>query len=237
MQFTSPVSDGAGAQLAFSQWSDGNTNNPRTITTPASPATFTANFVQQYQLTTTVSPAGAGTVSPAPGGYYNAGTPVALSATAASSYVFENWSTTANGTLTNPTNPTTATVSLSGPATVTANFGGLKTSLSGLITSKSGPQNARVWTITLSNAGPGAANAAQINSLSLTQTSGAACSPVINSAFPVAVGNIAPASTGSQVVIIDFNGCANNARFTTTFTFSANAGAVTGSRTLYNQFQ
>jgi uncharacterized repeat protein (TIGR01451 family) len=122
-------------------------------------------------------------------------------------------------------------------ATVTTNSSGeSRTSLSGLITAKSGSQNARVWTITLSNTGPGAANSAQINSLTLTQVAGAACTPVIN-AFPVSVGNIAPASSGNGAVVINFTGCPNNARFTTTFTFSANAGVVTGSRTLYNQFQ
>jgi len=219
----------------WSSWSDGGAIS-HTVT-PTASATYTANFNTQYQLTTAVSPTGAGTVTPTTGGYDNASTPVALTATPASGYVFKNWSTTASGTLTNPTNATTATVSLSGPATVTANFGELKTSLSGLIMGTSGPQSARAWTITLSNAGPGAANTAQINSLSLTQTGGAACSPSVTSAFPVAVGNIAPASTGSGAVTVNFTGCPMNARFTTTFTFSANAGAVTGSRTLYNQFQ
>ena len=225
-----------GTQYLFTTWSDGVTDNPRSVTLSA-PASFTADFNTQYRLTTAVSPWGAGTVSPATGRYDNPGTPVALSATAANGYVFQYWTATSGGVLTNPTSATTATVSLSGPATVTANFGELPTSLSGLITRTSGPRRARDWTITLSNTGPGAANAAQINSLTLTQTGGAACSPAVTSAFPVRVGNIAPASTGSGEVIINFTGCPNNARFTTIFTFSANAGAVTGSQTLYNQFQ
>jgi len=232
---TNPQAGTSGTQYMWSSWSDGGAIS-HTVT-PTASTTYTANFNTQYQLTTAVSPTGAGTVTPTTGGYDNASTPVALTATPASGYVFKNWSTTASGTLTNPTNATTATVSLSGPATVTANFGELKTSLSGLIMGTSGPQSARAWTITLSNAGPGAANTAQINSLTLTQTGGAACSPAITSTFPVSVGNIAPASSGSGAVTINFTGCPNNARFTTTFTFSANAGAVTGSRTLYNQFQ
>ena len=120
---------------------------------------------------------------------------------------------------------------------MTANFTALATQLAGLITGKSGPTNARAWTITLSNSGPGAANAAEINSLTLKQTFGAACTPVIASSFPVAVGSIAPASSANGVVTIDFTGCPNNARFTTTFSFSANNGVVTGSKTLYNQFR
>jgi len=112
------------------------------------------------------------------------------------------------------------------------------TSLTGLVTATSGPQSARNWTITLDNNGPFGANAAQINSLNLTQTGGAACSPSVNPAqFPVNVGNIAWGGSALGVVTINFTGCPGNARFTVNFTFSADSGAVTGSRTLYNQFQ
>jgi len=112
------------------------------------------------------------------------------------------------------------------------------TSLTGLITATSGPQSARHWTIALDNNGPFGANAAQINSLNLTQTGGAACSPSVNRAqFPVNVGNIAWGGSALGVVAINFTGCRSDARFTVNFTFSADGGAVTGSQTLYNQFQ
>ena len=112
------------------------------------------------------------------------------------------------------------------------------TSLTGLITATSGAQSARNWTITLDNNGPFGANAAEIDSLHLTQTGGAACSPLVSPAqFPVNVGNIAWGGSALGVVTINFTGCPNNARFTVNFTFSADGGAVTGSRTLYNQFQ
>ena len=234
---TTPQAGTSGTQYAWASWSDGGAIS-HTVTAPAqSSVTYTANFNTQYQLTTAVSPAGAGTVTPATGGYDNASTPVPLTANPAAGYTFKNWTTTSSGTLTNANSATAATVSMSGPTTVTANFTELPTKLSGLMTGQSGTQSAAVWTIQLSNAGPGAANAAQINSLSLTQTGGAACTPIVTSTFPVAVGNIAPASSGSGNVNLNFTGCPNNARFTVTFTFSANAGTVTGSRTLYNQFQ
>jgi hypothetical protein len=51
------------------------------------------------------------------------------------------------------------------------------------------------------------------------------------------VGNIAPSASASGSVTIDFTGCAPANRFTVAFTYSANGGAVTGSKTLYNQFQ
>ena len=233
---TSPQAGSSGTQYVWTSWSDGGAIS-HTVTAPTQTTTYTAYFNTQYQLTTAVSPSGAGTVTPATGGYDNANTPVPLTANPAAGYAFKNWTTTSGGTLTNANSATAATISLSGPATVTANFTELPTSLSGLITAKSGTQSARTWTITLSNTGPGAANAAQISGLTLTQTFGAVCTPVIGTAFPLAVGNIGPGSSGSGAVAINFTGCPNNARFTVSFPFSANAGTVTGSRTLYNQFQ
>ncbi|HME00133.1 MAG TPA: glycoside hydrolase family 9 protein [Terriglobia bacterium] len=112
------------------------------------------------------------------------------------------------------------------------------TSLTGLITATSGSQSARNWTITLNNNGPFGANAAEIDSLHLTQTGGAACSPLVNPAqFPVNVGNIGWGGSALGVVTINFTGCPSNARFTVNFTFDADGGKVTGSKTLYNQFQ
>jgi hypothetical protein len=118
-----------------------------------------------------------------------------------------------------------------------ANRAGCPTTLTGLITGKSGPSNARVWTIAVSDVGPGEVFLGQINSLTFTQTGGATCSPSVTSSFPIAIGDILPASSANGAVTIDFAGCPNNARFTTNFTFSANDGTLTGSRTLYNQFQ
>ena len=124
VQFTWPVSNGTGAQLVFSQWADGNTSNPRTITTPASASTFTANFVQQYQATTAVSPAGGGTVTtPASGTYLTSGTATTLTASANAGYAFNNWSVTSGSATFDNANSASTTVTLSsGPATVQANF-------------------------------------------------------------------------------------------------------------------
>jgi len=112
------------------------------------------------------------------------------------------------------------------------------TKLTGLVTAKSGSANNRGWTITLDNQGPFGANSAEIDGLTLTQTGGAACTPVISPGqFPVPFGNIAWGSSALGVVSIDFTGCSSNARFTAKFTFDADAGAVAGSETLYNQFE
>ena len=109
--------------------------------------------------------------------------------------------------------------------------------LGGIISDKSGPANARDWTISIANGGPGTAVAAQLNSFALVQTAGAACTPVINSplAYPVAAGNI-PANTSANLhVLIDFSTCAATARFTASASFTA--GSRSGSFSLFNQYR
>ncbi len=113
----SPQSAGVGTQYAWSGWSD-NGAISHTVA-PTGDTTYTANFTTQYLLTTSVSPAGSGTIAASPsstGGYYNSGTSVQLTATAAANCAFSNWS----GNLAGSTNQTSIT--MSAPQTVTANF-------------------------------------------------------------------------------------------------------------------
>src|SRR5689334_9618728 len=72
--------------------------------------------VTQYQLTTGVNPSQAGTVSP-PGGTFDAGTTVAVSAQAFNGYRFISWSGPVDSPFTSD-----ARVVMSGPVTVVANF-------------------------------------------------------------------------------------------------------------------
>jgi uncharacterized membrane protein len=111
------------------------------------------------------------------------------------------------------------------------------TSLGGLMGGKSGPQNARIWTFAMGNNGPGSALGAEITSITLQQTLGAACTPVIETPLPVQAGNVAPKAVADVSVTINFTGCASNAAFKVTATESANDGAATGTITLGNQFQ
>src|ERR1035437_4272955 len=112
----SPQAGGAGSQYVFASWSDGGATS-HSITVGASPATYTASFKTQYQLTTAASPAAGGTVTPSSGGFYDSGSVVAISATANSGYTFANWS----GSVASA-NSASTTVTMSGPQTVTANF-------------------------------------------------------------------------------------------------------------------
>ncbi len=112
-------------------------------------------------------------------------------------------------------------------------------SLSAGITKKTGSQNVRLWTISLANKSGCPAENAQIDALALVQTTGSACTPVITNppVFPLGIGNIAAVSQANGTVTLDFTGCPNNARFKATIPFSSNNGAVTGSKTLKNQFR
>jgi List-Bact-rpt repeat protein len=107
----------AGTRNVFATWSDGGAVSHSV--SPTVPATYTANFTTQYFLTTTVSPAGSGTITRNPSsidGYYDAGAPVQLSAVASTGYAFTNWT----GDLTGTTNP--QSFALTAPKSVTANF-------------------------------------------------------------------------------------------------------------------
>jgi hypothetical protein len=114
---TTQAASAAGTQYSFTQWSDNNTTNPRTITVGSSPATYTADFVIQYELTISASPAAGGTVSRLNGTYYSTGVTLPIDATANSGYTFSGWS----DNVANPSSATT-TVTMNAPEAVTANF-------------------------------------------------------------------------------------------------------------------
>jgi CSLREA domain-containing protein len=184
-----------------------------------------------------VSPDGAGTTIPmaATGPYAEALNSVLVVSTAPNpGYGFLNWT----GGVVDPTNPST-TVIIDQGKTITANFAVLSATMAGNIIAKTGPVNARVWTLSLLDNGPGAATSVSIPNFTLTQTFGAACKPILKNAapFPLLLSNLGPAQTGTTTVTLDFTGCAASARFTAKFTYSANSGAVSGFVTRTNQYQ
>lgn len=111
----SPQAGASGSQYVFSNWSDSGAQS-HIISVDGTPETYTAAFNTQYQLTTTVLPAGAGSAAPTAGSYFDQGSQVALTATSRSPYTFSYWSGAAFGN----SNPTTLVVTA--PSTVTANF-------------------------------------------------------------------------------------------------------------------
>jgi endo-1,4-beta-xylanase len=100
--------------------------------------------------------------------------------------------------------------------------------LTGSLASKSGPQEARVWTIKLANPGLGTAYGAQIAKPVLTQMTGSACTPVVTGAFPISLGDIASGASLNKEVTIDFTGCHMLTMFTATIPFSSSNGLNAG---------
>ena len=76
----------SGLRQVFADWSDGGAQS-HPITVPITPIAYTAFFAYQYQLTSTVAPAGGGTIvanPPSADGFYYSGASVQLTATAKS---------------------------------------------------------------------------------------------------------------------------------------------------------
>lgn len=87
------------AGYKFTQWSDGNTSNPRNVTVTGN-ATYTANF-EKLKYTVSVTAGTGGSVSG--GGTYEHGSTATLTATPSAGYKFKQWSdgvTTATRTIT-----------------------------------------------------------------------------------------------------------------------------------------
>jgi len=115
LSVSSPQSGGSGVRYVYGSWSDG-LGQSHGITVPSSNTTYTASFATQYSLTTSVSPSGGGNVSPSGANWYGSGQSVSVSASPSTGYSFSYWL----GDLTGSANP--ASLSMSGPRSVTANF-------------------------------------------------------------------------------------------------------------------
>jgi len=231
ISFPSPATDTTGdTTYTFQQWNDSYTTNPRSFAALWLNTTFTAQFGTQYLLTTSASPASAGQVTGA--GWYNAQANPIVAALPNPGYVFNGFT----GSLSGMTTP--QGVAMNGPRTVTGAFLQLPGSaLTAMVLSKSGTQNARSWTVSLANGGPGSAYSPFIAGLMLTQTYGTACTPVRISpvAFPVSFSTLAVNGAAALSVLFDFTGCPANARFTVLVASVANSGSSVGATTLANQ--
>jgi hypothetical protein len=103
------------------------------------------------------------------------------------------------------------------------------TTLSGAISSTTGPNTARDWKIQVSDTGLGVANSAQITQMTFTETGGKACvSSIAPGVFPVVVGNLSPGGSAFGDVVVNFAGCDSTSKFTVKISLSANSGAALG---------
>jgi Domain of unknown function DUF11/FG-GAP-like repeat/Putative binding domain, N-terminal len=160
---TSPQTS-AGTQNTFAAWSDGGAIS-HTVTASSSTTSYTASFSTAYQLMTAANPASEGTVSPASGVFYAAGSTVNLVATPNAGFMFNNWT----GNVASASSAST-TISMNTPQSVTANFGAIPVPVASLtptslsFTAQTGATSA-AQTATLKNTGNAALN---ISSITLT---------------------------------------------------------------------
>lgn len=191
------------------------------------------NLLIQYNLTTLVTPPGAGTVAVSPTGpTYNGNTLVNLNAYPNLGFGFDHWA----GGVSQP-NQQATTLVMDSDKTITANMDTLPKTLTGSISAKSGPTSARRWTLRITNSNNFAVNNTNLYAFTLTQTAGPACSPVVilPVAWPALVGNIGAFGSRTYQVTINFTGCNNSTRFSAFFSFAGNNGAQWGDATIANQ--
>jgi endo-1,4-beta-xylanase len=83
------------------------------------------------------------------------------------------------------------------------------------VTSRSGPRDARIWTVTATDGDVGPAYSTQLNGLTLEQTAGRRCTPTIVSptTFPVVLGDIPAGGSAKTEVTIDFASCDSDVHF------------------------
>ena len=119
--WSSPVSGSSGVRYVWVSTSG--------LSTKQSDGSFTVNangyiiaaYRTQYSLTMQASPSGGGTTNPAPGTYwYDSGSTVSISASAASGYAFDRWVGSGSGSYTGTSS--SATVTVNAPITETAYF-------------------------------------------------------------------------------------------------------------------
>ena len=108
-----------GTQSVFVAWSQGGSAS-QTITAADTPTIYTATYKTQYYLTTSAGTGGS--IAPA-SAWYDAGTPVSISATPDSLYYFAAFS----GDLSGATTP--QTVSLTAPKSIAASFATIPTTM------------------------------------------------------------------------------------------------------------
>jgi hypothetical protein len=235
--WASPDTATPGTRYTFQRWEDGGTQNPRTLSPPPNidnPYSYTGDFLTEYQLSTQSVPASGGTVTGI--GWYAAGTSATSAAVPNPGFLFTGFT----GGLSGFTNP--QSVVMNAPMSVTGNFAATPPAvLNGSVTAKSGTAAQRVWTISLTNTGPGTAYNAQLFVLAFAQTFGTACVAlpvrVTPSALPLSLGNLAPAAAAQTQATLDFSGCPVTARFTVSLGYMSNGGASGGLIQLVNQFQ
>jgi hypothetical protein len=171
------------------------------VTASTSTTAYTATFSTSYQLTTAANPASEGTVSPASGAFYAAGSTVNLVATPNAGFLFNSWT----GNVASSSSAST-TIVMSAPQSVTANLGAIPAPVASLtpaslsFTAQTGATSA-AQTATLKNTGNATLNISSItlagaNPADFAQTN--ACGESLAAGASCAISlSFTPASTAT----------------------------------------
>src|SRR6185436_16614361 len=143
---TSPQSGTAGTQYAWSNWTDGGAISHSV--SPNVATTYTANFTTQYLLTMNAGPGG--TIRPTTG-FHNSGETVNISVTPQANFSFNGWTGTGSGSFSGIFK--SATVTMNGPITEAAAFGGSETTLQFNASSFSAKEGDTSVTVTVTRVG------------------------------------------------------------------------------------
>ncbi len=210
----SPQAGLVGQRYVFGNWSDGGSASHQ-IAVPAAPITYTATFGTQFLLTTSVAPAGAGTISvtsksPPLDGYYNPGTGVTVTASPAAGYSFSGFS----GALTGTVNP--QFLSMTAPATVSASFTAnppvQNPTIFGAVANKTTQGSTTTLTLVLSNTGAGPAQLASLTSLTAGVLTGTGSVSVVAPVLPYSAGALPPGGAASVTVQLTITGAVSRVR-------------------------
>lgn len=217
-----------GARLAFKQWSDGNTNASRTLSTTTSAQSLTAQYEQQFLVDLTVSPANAGTVSGS--GWFTSGAGAVLTATPQTGFTFTGFS----GSRTSPSSPLAFNVSAA--EAITANFASAATPTINASRSAASTDtmidgiSLRSLPLLIRNSGPGGATNVQITGITDITVVGGTGTVTAALPQPISIGTLGPNASTNATVYMAWPSTATRVRLT--IQFSANGGAWRGSTTL-----
>jgi len=204
-------------RFTFANWSNGGAIT-HTLTAPAGNAAYIANFNAEYMLRVRGTPAAGGTVAPSVDSFYPANTAVTVSAIPSPGYMFDSWGGA-------PITTGTGVYILSAPAELTAIFRPIGVpSVSWSVIGKAGPSVARMWNLSLRNNGPGGLYDARITQLTLTQTTGPACTPVLETKLPFHVGNPGPGVSEPVTLFLNMLTCGPGTLFQLNGVLQVNGG-------------
>jgi hypothetical protein len=215
-----------GTQFVFTGWSDSGAAS-HSITVGSSPATYTAAFKTQYQLTTAASPFVGGTVTPPNGTFHDAGSVVTVQAASNAGYQFANFS----GALTGSTNPQILTMTQA--ANVVANFTPLAPNLAATVGARTVAGSNLLVSLTLTNTGLGAATNATITSITSISDVAGSGSVTVASGTPTDLGTIDPNSSATATVTFTWPLTAARVSFTVNFIADGGYTGSTRITTLY----